>query len=327
MSSIAEKPLAFDTSLYKDVPANFRKAVMTEDLAGFFLENGVINLEERINPRELKIINGRVFDPIRQEDVNKSWQSETELSAIESAGAERFYSYVLQGYPTLLISGPGGKSSYLETRVNIAHKVDNDTIHFYGIPSLFNQEDCLKLAWMINKSLGRAFNIQTIDDLRETPIPLNHKDPNLWNFIGNIAPIDSDAWNEINKGSPWIRKESAKKKAKIIIEQIEPLVSSANTSFEHIRAGAYMEISMQNQVGWKIGKRGCPGLLNSELISSMTNLFLGSQYTTDVFGNIRRIISETFDCPKCEGKIPSGKGITVCPHCGAKKEDSGVICD
>lgn len=33
-----------------------------------------------------------------------------------------------------------------------------------------------------------------------------------------------------------------------------------------------------------------------------------------------------FECPKCQGKIPKGKGITTCPHCGARKEDYGK-CD
>lgn len=28
-----------------------------------------------------------------------------------------------------------------------------------------------------------------------------------------------------------------------------------------------------------------------------------------------------FECPKCQGNIPKGQGITVCPHCGARKED------
>ncbi|MCL5784430.1 MAG: hypothetical protein M1142_03695 [Patescibacteria group bacterium] len=35
-----------------------------------------------------------------------------------------------------------------------------------------------------------------------------------------------------------------------------------------------------------------------------------------------------FNCPRCDGKIESGKGITVCPHCGVRKEDCGPsICD
>lgn len=35
---------------------------------------------------------------------------------------------------------------------------------------------------------------------------------------------------------------------------------------------------------------------------------------------------ESFECPGCHGKIPSGKGITVCPHCGLKKEDCAEAC-
>ncbi len=30
---------------------------------------------------------------------------------------------------------------------------------------------------------------------------------------------------------------------------------------------------------------------------------------------------ESFDCPKCRNPIPSGRGIEVCPSCGAKKSD------
>lgn len=40
-----------------------------------------------------------------------------------------------------------------------------------------------------------------------------------------------------------------------------------------------------------------------------------------MFGNSLNISEAYFDCPKCHGAIPSGRGITTCPHCGAKKED------
>lgn len=29
----------------------------------------------------------------------------------------------------------------------------------------------------------------------------------------------------------------------------------------------------------------------------------------------------SFQCPRCNKNIPSGRGITTCPHCGARKED------
>jgi hypothetical protein len=34
-----------------------------------------------------------------------------------------------------------------------------------------------------------------------------------------------------------------------------------------------------------------------------------------------------FDCPRCSGPIPSGRGITSCPHCGARKEDYSEGCE
>lgn len=39
-----------------------------------------------------------------------------------------------------------------------------------------------------------------------------------------------------------------------------------------------------------------------------------------MFGNSFNI-REHFDCPRCHRQIPSGRGITTCPHCGARKED------
>jgi len=34
-----------------------------------------------------------------------------------------------------------------------------------------------------------------------------------------------------------------------------------------------------------------------------------------------------FDCPRCSGPIPSGRGITTCPHCGARKEEYSEGCE
>lgn len=46
-----------------------------------------------------------------------------------------------------------------------------------------------------------------------------------------------------------------------------------------------------------------------------TPLILNASGTAVLFGK------EHFDCPRCKGKIELGKGVTTCPHCGAKKED------
>jgi len=46
-----------------------------------------------------------------------------------------------------------------------------------------------------------------------------------------------------------------------------------------------------------------------------------------MFGNSLNISEAYFDCPKCHKAIPSGRGITTCPHCGAIKEDYNSGCD
>jgi len=40
-----------------------------------------------------------------------------------------------------------------------------------------------------------------------------------------------------------------------------------------------------------------------------------------VFADSLNLSEGYFDCPRCNGSIPSGRGITTCPHCGARKED------
>lgn len=46
-----------------------------------------------------------------------------------------------------------------------------------------------------------------------------------------------------------------------------------------------------------------------------------------MFGDSFNMSESFFDCPKCHGPIPSGRGITTCPHCKARKEDYQGGCD
>lgn len=58
--------------------------------------------------------------------------------------------------------------------------------------------------------------------------------------------------------------------------------------------------------------------------------YIESRSTTIAVGNPlvnSEFRSKTFTCPRCDGKIESGKGITTCPHCGLTKEEAGSTCD
>lgn len=64
----------------------------------------------------------------------------------------------------------------------------------------------------------------------------------------------------------------------------------------------------KGEVIMDIGSLSCP-----------VNFGLSTGFRT--FFNNALILENTFPCPKCERGIPSGRGITTCPHCGARKED------
>ena len=45
-----------------------------------------------------------------------------------------------------------------------------------------------------------------------------------------------------------------------------------------------------------------------------------------IFGNLFETVLDSFPCPRCNGPITSGLGITTCPHCGLTKEQAGSTC-
>ena len=54
-----EQEKVLDISLYTPLSPDVKKQVLVEDTAGLVLEAGKLSLEERINPRKLKIKNDR----------------------------------------------------------------------------------------------------------------------------------------------------------------------------------------------------------------------------------------------------------------------------
>ncbi len=51
----------------------------------------------------------------------------------------------------------------------------------------------------------------------------------------------------------------------------------------------------------------------------------GSQTAFQAFSG-SETIEASFPCPRCLKPIPSGRGITTCPHCGLTKEQAGSTC-
>lgn len=73
----------------------------------------------------------------------------------------------------------------------------------------------------------------------------------------------------------------------------------------------------------------CGSSMLSQFGGENISIFNVSAVPDLVLSFLRR--QESFSCPRCQGEIPSGFGITTCPHCGYTKEqaakDSGKKCD
>lgn len=312
---VHEQEKVLDISLYAPLSPDVRKQVLVQDVAGLVLEAGKLSLEERINPRKLKIKNGRVFDPISGKEVTEGLKWESALDIVEGMGMINFYNYLVDHEDSVVIcvSPPRGISPYIEGRVNIGVRKGED-IEFYGIPTKLNPEELLDFIARVSE-FSDAKIPNKPDFLRLNPIPVFiPNSENVWKFLESVAPLDSHAWQTIFAGKPWEMKARSEKDAQLTIESTAYLFTEAKTSRDFILIGAYMERGMQ-RLGWELDKAGCPGVFNSELLDSNN-----SGFTKDAFGNTRATTWEyhTGSCVVCgENNIPVGP-CKICKICEKK---------
>lgn len=318
-----ERTKLFDTSLYTKANSD----VVAEDLAGLYIEAGNTPLEERINARKLTIRGNKVFDPKANKEVPGSLTRITILDNLEADSAEAFYKQLIDGYDlTISFSPPGGISPYKEGRINVGYRSSHDEIEFYGIPTKMAPEVMLAKSILLSEFSDFSLSeIENPEQLRQISLPIliPSTEESLWDFLEEILPLDSNAWEHIRNGKPWITKERALKDASFVAPIMFKMIYVARIENDYIAAGVYGERYME-QMGWKLNSGSCPGKSNSQLSDTSSNS--ETKFTTDAFGNIRELSESSFPCPRCGQAIPSGFGITTCPFCGLTKEQAGSTC-
>lgn len=306
----------FDTSIYTRFPDEIRGSVILEDLAGLAIEAGeLLSLEERINPRKLEIINGQVVDPITEEPVTNHFNYETEFDRKESRQAELFYDHLAKTPPGALsisISPSGGYANYLEARINVGIRKRENEIERYPIPSHLSSISLMSKAIRLAEHSSKSIRIDNPEDLREISIPVKvPEDQDPWEFLEEVFPLDSHAWETITEGKPWKLKEEAKRDGKEVAENTSRGIPSAITEFDFIRVGASAEQEME-QRGWKLNSSACSGTLNSDLLNT-----LGAK--TDAFGNQRLTVEKwdyhTGTCANCGTKNVEVGPCSICEAC------------
>lgn len=324
---LPEVEKVFDTSIYTRTPEVVRPQVLTEDVAGLVIEAGDRPLEERVNSRQLKIVGNTVIDPISKEDVRKKFINNTELQIKESASANSFYDYLLEkpGNLVISLSPSGGPANYEEARVNAGYRVNEQDIDLYGIPSHLNGNHLVGLAARLSEWNTEPLQIHSPEDLREISIPVQVPEGETpWEFLEEIAPLDSNAWQVITSGLPWEIKKKAELDAAPVAQEMDRRLAYATQEIHYVQIGAWGERAM-HKAGWKLSASACPGLFNTQ-ISLVTDIgriqnsqFLSPEFSfpgleaglvEDAFGNLRQTKWEYHkgSCVNC-----SKEGVDVGP--------------
>lgn len=178
----------------------------------------------------------------------------------------------------------------------IIHKIINEPLSnskkILNLVKVFDlsANDCLQMAKRIFPELD---DLQNPEQLRNCLIiPTNGLQVDL--LIAGIDEINKDAKKPVILFEEKELTEKSKKIVHMVQQKINPRMIAT-------------EMDRQNLLGEH--SISCPTV--SELLSG---------------GVGKDILQPYFNCPKCGGRIESGRGITTCPHCGLTKEQAGSTC-
>lgn len=297
----------------------------THDFAAASIEQRAANPEERINTYTYVLSeNGQLYSEETGEKPTPRWI--TKSDHLENYAFLIMERWAKEGSSENLawISPPDNKHGYTETRLVVSEiKKDEEEIliicRAFCLP--YSEDECVDLAKEIAKTSNK--NIADIDSgntLRAFPIFFNPPKNLTWYEYLEKHIKEPNIWEKVKGGDDYRNKDIALKLSEPIVEKYFDLIIAARNAYEHVLAGAFMEREMGIS-GIIFQARGSCGISNQE---ALKNFKRNPGIFNTVFTNAAISGQEqSFNCPRCHKAIPSGFGITVCPHCGARKEDFG----
>ena len=217
----------------------------------------------------------------------KGWANEN------SGGAEIWFSGPFPNiYPVSKIDlGEIRYSSDQKTKVLLKKAILLD------IPS----ETLLGIANIFVQIIGLE-NFSSVEQLKSTPIFCTKTELEI---LLDITSRYTDQTLQIESGEDLDIKLKTYDKLKSIQSEVYiPKIFTHGNVYHYLRQRAKEE----KIVGDK--SESCPG----------------SKTAFQAFSQGSEIMEASFPCPRCQGAIPSGRGITTCPHCGLTKEEAGSTC-
>ncbi|MBU0572784.1 hypothetical protein KKH23_02390 [Patescibacteria group bacterium] len=297
----------------------------THDFAAASIEQRKAPPEERINTF-IYILgkDGQLYDKETGEKPTLRWATETDH--LENHAFQIMELWAREGSSENLawFSPPDDKHGYTEARL-VVSKIEKEKEEISIICRAFclpySKDECIDLAKEIAvTSTENTTHINSGDTLRAFPIFFNPPNNLAWYEYLEEKIKEPNIWKKVKSGDDYRNKREALRLSRPVIEKHFDLIVATESAYGYVLAGALMEreIAMSGVI---FQARGSCGMSNQEALGGFKN---NSGIFDTVFSSAATSNHESsFSCPSCHKAIPSGLGITVCPHCGAKKEDYG----
>jgi len=255
---------------------------------------------KRIPDRYKFIVTDKLISPVTDGPVEESIEKVSNIGKIEFEAFQQIQNFAVKNETgTSIWISPLAKNIYPSSKIifsSIEYENGEKILLNCSLVIDLDEEECLDLANLIAISEGIKF--KNTEEIRKTPI-----------FMETKMAID---WIE---SLVTLKNQFKKEEEQSLSEypQIESLFRSIPANLNFYQQAEYIVVqSLQNGYLGE-NKTSCGGSTkNSNLTSS------------EFFSENSLDLNESFfECPRCHKPIPAGKGITVCPHCGAKKENYG----
>jgi hypothetical protein len=159
-----------------------------------------------------------------------------------------------------------------------------------------------------------AYDLNLIKCLRNRAICFDWQEEVSLTFARRMGTIDNLSIEELRATPIFLKKDVSERLMDILGEYTPQQV-------EYIKRGKDIEIKEELKARLASGSPEPTGPYRPSCNRTKLSAF------NTMFEDSLGILESSFDCPKCHRSIPSGQGITTCPHCGAKKEDYQSGCD
>lgn len=239
-----------------------------------------------LNPAYYEEHEGRLFDPVRKRNV------------AGTAGADIIEEGVISQIEKWFLSKDSGIAVWISPRGGNMRPYPEEQITIYRIAYTFEGQ---KILLFTSHQFKHKF--KNPEEIRKFIFTEEDSEDSVLSILG------------------WL-KEVSDKPVQTNLQDVEKRKSLAkHYAYQYTNGVPIERIIYEMTISGFLGENpiGCGASRIALTNTTTTPLW-------EYYSNMTDYAEASFPCPRCQGPIPSGFGITTCPHCGLTKEQAGSTC-